>query len=149
MWEIHNNDQWFTFGYSLILGILLSAIYCIFKLDRIVNKRNKIFVAFSDILFFVLSAFLSFNFMLLKTNGQIRGFVLFGIFLGFLIGKIALNKPTVFLGGILKKIKRFFLEKYKKLFNATMIFLKKLPPFTKKIKKIKFNNKKKTEKAKK
>ena len=87
--------------------------------------------------------------MLLKTNGQIRGFVLFGIFLGFLIGKIALNKPTVFLGGILKKIKRFLLEKYKKLVNATMIFLKKLPPFTEKIKKIKFNNKKKTEKAKK
>lgn len=91
MWEISGYNQYICFWYSIVVGLGLGFLYDLFKFDRTLFKRSKFFVFICDILFWIISAFIVFSFCVVFSNGQIRGYILLGCLLGFLIYKLTLS----------------------------------------------------------
>ena len=85
MWEINNAEQWNCFLGSIILGVVFGILYVVLKSDRLIFMRKNVFVFFQDIFFFIICGFMSFGYMLLTTNGEIRTFVIIGSIIGFYI----------------------------------------------------------------
>ncbi len=83
MWEISNSDQLFAFFTALIFGVCYGIFFCLFKALRKAFRHSAIMVFIEDILFFVIIAVVTFLLLLALTNGEIRFFMLLGIFLGF------------------------------------------------------------------
>lgn len=92
MWEINVGDQFATFLYSLALGGMLCLIYDILRAARKVGLDSTAAVFISDILFWIFSAFLVFIFLIARTNGEVRGYVLFSCLIGFVIFRLTLSK---------------------------------------------------------
>ena len=92
MWEINVSNQFTTLGLSVCLGCILCAVYDIFRASRKAGFNSAIFVFVTDILFWVLSAFVTFIFLISRTNGEIRGYVLVGEFIGFALFRISLSR---------------------------------------------------------
>lgn len=84
MWEIDNNLQISAFLFSVVLGVVFEFFYDVFRALRRAVFHKNIFVFFEDIIYFCIISVLSFIYFLSVTNGEIRGFVLLGILLGFL-----------------------------------------------------------------
>lgn len=91
MWEISNSLQILSFARSLVLGILICLIYDILRAKRHAVKSTVVAIFFEDIIFSVLTAFITFLFLLSITNGEMRGFVFFGMAIGFLISRISIS----------------------------------------------------------
>ena len=104
MWEINSAEQSLCFVYSICLGIGLGLIYDFFKIDRIVFKRRCLFIFFQDIIFWLISSFAFFSFSVVFSNGQIRAYLLFGCFLGFVFYKLTLSKIVMLFSVPYKKI---------------------------------------------
>ena len=125
MWEISSYSQYICFLYSLVLGVSLGIVYDLFKLDRLLFKRSKIFLFFSDILFWLISAFLIFTFCVIFSNGQIRGFIVLGTLLGFVIYRLTLSKLIFLLVNPLKKLVKKLNNRYYKLIEKANDFILK------------------------
>ncbi len=82
MWEINSLEQTKTFILAFLLGCLLSILYIVFYSLSHINKRRAVVL---DIIFWVIAALITFSFLLLTTNGEIRGFVIFSLLSGFII----------------------------------------------------------------
>lgn len=92
MWEISNYNQTITFLLSLCLGGIFCALYDIIRAARKVCFNSFWAVQFTDILTWILYAFVTFVFLVARTNGEIRGYVLIGEALGFVLYRISLSK---------------------------------------------------------
>ena len=138
MWEISSYSQYICFLYSLVLGVSLGIVYDLFKLDRLLFKRSKIFLFFSDILFWLISAFLIFTFCVIFSNGQIRGFIVLGTLLGFVIYRLTLSKLIFLLVNPLKKLVKKLNNRYYKLIEKANDFILKQVFKAKKIIKVNF-----------
>lgn len=92
MWEINITDQIITFGLSLCLGALLCVFYDIIRALRKAGFNSFTAVFFTDIIFWLFSAFVTFIFLIVRTNGEIRGYVLLSELLGFILFRISLSK---------------------------------------------------------
>ena len=66
----------------LVLGIIISIIYDIFRIFRKNIKTNYLIISIQDVFFILISGFLFFKSLLVFCAGNIR----FYIFLAFLIG---------------------------------------------------------------
>ncbi len=127
MWEINSLEQILAFLYSLCLGVIFCIFYDVFRAIRATIKLNDFSVFIQDIIYFVIIGFVSFIFLLSTTNGEIRGYIIFGIAVGFLfcyytfskifvkLLKIAFKgfvtvfgKINAFSNGIFLKIEHFF-----------------------------------------
>ncbi len=108
MWEISNSLQSLTFIYSLALGFIFCVAYDILRAIRSAVKTSDITVFFEDIIFFVISSFITFIFLLATTNGEVRGYVIVGIILGFMINFLTFSRLNY-------KILRFV---FLKIYNA-------------------------------
>lgn len=127
MWEINNITQSTAFLWSVLLGCGLSAVYDIFRLDRMIFRRSVLTVALEDILFWIISAFAAFCLMLLTTNGQIRAFILIGVLIGFIIFRLTFSKLIDMLIPYLKKavkgVRKWYLKFIKKLAKCDRIII--------------------------
>lgn len=85
MWEISVNNQIITFLLSIVLGFLICALYDIFRSLRKIGLNSFAATFVEDILFWIVSAFITFLFLLSRTNGEPRGYVLLAALLGFLV----------------------------------------------------------------
>lgn len=92
MWEIGVGDQLLTFLYSLIFGGILCIFYDVLRALRKCNLNSYVAVFISDFLFWVVSAFLTFIFLIARTNGEVRGYVLISQLLGFVLCRLTLSK---------------------------------------------------------
>ena len=92
MWEINVADQTLTFVYSICLGGLLCAFYDVFRATRKTGCVSFLLVFLSDIFFWVVSAFVTFVFLISRTNGEIRGYVIISETIGFLIFRISISR---------------------------------------------------------
>lgn len=97
MWEISINDQILTLLYSLCLGVILCVYYDIFRAFHKAGFDSPFQVFIGDILYCVTAAFATFLFLLSRTNGEIRGYVLVTALVGFIITRLTLSKLTFFL----------------------------------------------------
>lgn len=111
MWEISLNHQIVTVLLSVFMGAIFCLLYDNFKAVRLYFHFKTFWVFISDILFFVLLALIEFCFLLSRTAGEIRGFVLATELVGFFLcrytlSKIYLKVLKLFLG-LLNRIMRY------------------------------------------
>jgi len=98
-----------TFCYSIVLGLICGLIYDVFRLLRIAFRCGAILVFLTDIIFWLLCAFLTYSFLLCFTDGTVRFYVLIAAAAGFIIYLLTIGKLTrkVFLF-VFKPFKAFF-----------------------------------------
>lgn len=83
MWEISNNLQFFSFWFSIIVGVIFCVGYDILRALRKVKHLTDLTVFFQDVLYFIFIGFMTFFVLMIFANGEIRGYIIFGIVLGF------------------------------------------------------------------
>lgn len=91
MWEIDIELQIFHLGLAAALGGIFCLLYDLFRAIRLAVKCSDIAVFFQDILYFCILAPVTFCFLLSTTNGQVRGYIIFGIVTGFAITRCTLS----------------------------------------------------------
>ena len=91
MWEISFADQTLTFLFSLLAGAALCLLYDLFRIFRLSRNTSKLGIFLEDILYFAIAGFLTFCFLIVRCSGEIRGYVLLGELLGFLICRCTLS----------------------------------------------------------
>lgn len=119
MWEINITDQVYTFLFALLLGAFFCLFYDIIRAVRKADADSFASAFAGDIVFWVVSAFVTFLFLLARTNGEIRGYVLFAIALGFAAARFTVS-GTVFT--MLKTIVGFIVSVLRKI-SVTVIFI--------------------------
>ncbi len=92
MWEIDISNQLFTFLLSVVLGFIFCIIYDLLRAVRKVGFNSATATFITDILYWIVIAFLTFIFLLARTNGEIRGYVLFCALGGFVIFRFTVSK---------------------------------------------------------
>ena len=92
MWEISSFSQLSASLFAFLLGIGLSLVYDVIKATRKIGLNSCVFVFLGDILFSFLSAVITFLFLLVFTNGALRGFVPFFETLGFVSSRLTLSR---------------------------------------------------------
>ncbi|MBR0465987.1 MAG: spore cortex biosynthesis protein YabQ [Clostridia bacterium] len=97
MWEISNKGQIINLLYSLSLGGIFCLCYDFLRAFRYCFRSKTLFYFFSDLLFFALSGVVTFLLLLALTYGEIRGYVILGILLGFVLFRIIFSKITLWL----------------------------------------------------
>lgn len=126
--------------YALLTGVLLGAVYDVFRFFRLIFNSNFIL----DFLFWILTAFAVFSFLLIFNNGEIRGIYLLLIFAGFVFYILTLGYVTKSIEVKFAKMVKIRLKKVKnklKSFKKVLHFVndvyynikvKVLKPFRKK-----------------
>lgn len=126
--------------YALLTGVLLGAVYDVFRFFRLIFNANFIL----DFLFWILTAFAVFSFLLIFNNGEIRGIYLLLFFAGFVFYILTLGYVTKSIEVKFAKIVKIRLKKVKnklKSFKKVLHFVndvyynikvKVLKPFRKK-----------------
>lgn len=83
MWVISNNRQMSAFFVSLVFGMGYALIYTFLKGIRKVVRHSPVMLFFEDIIFSVLTAYITFLLLLVLENGVIRFYILSAICIGF------------------------------------------------------------------
>lgn len=110
IWELDVSEQVITFLYSIAFGAALCLIYDILRgMRRAGIGRSKWAVFFADLLFWIASAWLVFCFMLVRTVGSVRSYVLLGLAVGAGLFNILLSNLVV---GVIAVICSLFLRVY-------------------------------------
>lgn len=78
-------DQTRLFLLAIGLGFLLGVVYDLFRVIRMAFTMRRAGVFIQDVLFFLVCAAVTFVFLLAVNQGEIRGFIIAGEVLGFLI----------------------------------------------------------------
>lgn len=119
-------DQTVYFLFSLLFGVILSALYDFVVVLKITGL-NKLWQTITfDVLYMFLCAVLTVLFAMPFNKGEVRYFVLFGEIIGFFVYRYTLGSIIVkiyskiirFIWGIIEKslqISRFFLHKVLKV----------------------------------
>lgn len=151
MWEISFADQTLTFLLSIPAGAVLCLFYDIFRIIRLSRNTSAVGVFFQDIIYFSISAFFTFCFLIVRCSGEIRGYVLLGELLGFLICRCSLSALVLTAAGsvhrFLRRLIRLLLRPICALGRLIGKIVKPVGRFMKKILKIMRNRTKKLLKA--
>ncbi len=130
IWELDILDQIITFGVSIALGGVLHIVYDIFRGIRragFMVSSLKVFIC--DVLFWILSGFTVFTLMLIKTSGTVRSYMVLGLIAGVLVVRAVFSRFVVSaVSWIVKKayvVLSFFVEKYGKMLNVAVKYIKK------------------------
>ncbi len=78
MGYIDVTQQILTFALSVLFGVVLCFMYDIVRALHRVVLKGFLEVLICDILFWLTSAILTFCYLLIRCNGMVRGYVLFG-----------------------------------------------------------------------
>ena len=137
MWEISNSLQAINFLYSIVLGIILALVYDFIRALRKIKAYSAIAVFFQDVIYFILAVPIVFCFLLATTNGELRGFVFFGIMLGFIISLLSVSRLNL---KFLVKVFMFLKKNNERMrvlsSKIYLFFYKKIREIKKKTKKI-------------
>lgn len=108
-------DQTVYFLFSLLFGVILSALYDVVRIIRFLGFTKIWQIILSDILYFVFSAFLTVLFSLPFNKGAVRYFVIFGEAVGFIVYRFTVGEYTAPVYCFLIRIIRVFAEKSLKI----------------------------------
>ncbi len=126
-----------VFLISVIFGAAYCLLYDILRILRTTVIKSKISVFISDILYWVVITFISLSFSLLFSKGEIRGYWLLGILLGFIISRLTVSKFLIFISEyiilFLRLVKRYIYRGFIFVMEKLNSFLMKIPNMFKKI----------------
>lgn len=134
MWEINNHLQILTFLRAVIFGLIIIFLYDIFRAFCVNFTFNIKVIFIMDLLFCLFLFPFIFCFIISTTNGEIRGYVFFGIIIGIFIWRFTISKFNIIFW-------RKFFGLIFKIFTAincklNSIFYKLISFFSKKLKNI-------------
>lgn len=112
-------DQTVYFLCSILFGLMVSALYDVFRLLRLLGFTKLWQMILSDVLYFLITAFLTVLFSLPFNVGVVRYFVIFGIALGFFTYRFTLGTLTT-------PVFTFFIRVFQKIFKKTLEILRKI-----------------------
>ena len=104
-------DQTIYFLYSLLFGVILSALYDVVVVIRMLSNNRALKLILLDVLYMSLCAVLTVLFAMPFNKGEVRYFVLFGEIIGFLVHRYTL-------GGVSEKI-------YSKIIRIIRVIIEK------------------------
>ena len=73
------------FGQAVLFGCCMLLVYDLIRIFRRVAAHGVVWIAVEDMFFWVISAFVLFQFLYQENDGKVRGFVILGMFLGMLL----------------------------------------------------------------
>jgi spore cortex biosynthesis protein YabQ len=107
------NTQFVYFFSNVLCGIFVGLLFDIYRVIRGFKTPNKILTAISDILFWIFASLLTFTFMLITNNANLRYYTFLGLFLGLYFYSLFISR--VFIGSlryivyfIIKTVRLFF-----------------------------------------
>lgn len=119
--EIQN--EVITFFTSCLLGAFFSFYYDCFRILRKIIPHHGVLVFFQDIFYFASSSIIVFSFIS-QTFGVIRGFLLIGIILGYILYFFTIGIIFMKVADILFVIiKKIFLISYNVIFKIVLIII--------------------------
>ncbi len=77
--------QFMIFLFSCLLGVALGLLYDIFRLIRMIINLRNIFMFIQDVIYFLVSALITFLFVLVFNKGESRFYILAGEGIGWII----------------------------------------------------------------
>lgn len=92
MWEIGLAHQLIGSAYSLAVGVFFSLVYDVLKAFCLKYNCGVIAVFVKDIAFSLFAAFVTFMLLMARSNGAVRGYILFFIVAGFVLFRVTLSK---------------------------------------------------------
>ena len=108
--ETYFSDQAVAFLWSLLLGAGVGLLYDFFRAGRILRPAGRLRLFLQDVLFSFSAAGLTVLCLTFTNHGQVRGYLLVGEGLGFLI-----YLTTV--GAVTPRVFRWFYRIHKKIMN--------------------------------
>lgn len=106
--EISISEQALEFLLSCLLGAVLGVLYDAFRILRAAIPHGRILTLLEDILFWALSAVITFFFLLLFSEGQVRLYILLGELLGFIVYYFTVGSLVIGASKwIIRQVKRF------------------------------------------
>lgn len=97
--------QTYTFLLSLCLGFVFCVVYDFLRAIRKFRFNGTIATFITDLLFWLFASMSTYCFLLMTVKGQVRFFVIFGVFASFLLTRVVVSK-VIF--NIFVKILTFF-----------------------------------------
>ena len=104
------------FLYSILFGIILSAVYDVVRVIRFMGFTKLWQIILSDVVYFFICAVLTFLFSLPFNNGSVRYFVLFGEAVGFILYRFPL-------GEVMAKVYCFLIRIIRRIFKKSLEIL--------------------------
>lgn len=96
--------QLYTFFLSTVLGLIFCLFYDILRILHKFYIKGFLEVFILDLLYWIVCAVVTFCFLIIRCSGIIRGFVIFGIILGFIVTRFTLSRCFMFVFSKLFKI---------------------------------------------
>lgn len=93
--NINTNEQAITFALSIGLGFLFCLFYDVLRVFHRLWLKGFFEVLVSDILFWFVLSVATFCFLIIRCQGSVRVYVLFGQTLGFLAARFTISKLFV------------------------------------------------------
>lgn len=113
-------------------GAIISIYFDIFRIIRIALPHHSLVVAIEDIIFSIGALFITVSFFSRYTDGKIRGYLLIGILLGFVVCHISIGALLMLQARLLIRLIKKILHplvliiiRICKFFKKTVFFLKK------------------------
>ena len=125
--EITLAEQTGCFLYSCLFGACMSVLYDLFRAVRVIFRFGKVATFFEDVLYFFVLGVITFGFILIVNEGELRGYIFLGEFLGWLIYHLTVGNITI-------RVLCWLLERFGRLCRA--IWRKMLAPLFRPVKKI-------------
>lgn len=108
MWEIGLVHQLTGSLYAFAVGVFFCFVYDILKAYCLIKKFGTVAVFVKDVIFSLFAAFVTFMLLMARSNGEVRGYILFFIAVGFVLFKISLSRFWVrFLSFVFLKLYKF------------------------------------------
>lgn len=79
------SEQLILFALMVTLGIVLGIFFDFYRAIRAIAEPGKTFTIIGDIFFWLIATVLVFTVLMWQTWGEMRGYVLIGLLLGFII----------------------------------------------------------------
>ncbi len=102
---------------SILLGILCGIYFDIFRILRKSIKHSRFYINLEDFLFWVVTTFIFYYVFLHKNNGDIRGYILFGFGIGFILEILLISKLFIKIG---VKAVRFLVKIFRKILTLIL-----------------------------
>ncbi len=92
MSEITFADQTVSLLLAAGIGAVLCLLYDVFRLLRLALSSGRVAIFIEDVLWFFLSALVTYMLCLARCKGEVRGFIIIGEVLGFLLWRISASR---------------------------------------------------------
>ena len=119
----NNLEQLTSFGIFIVIGIIISIIFDIFRILRKTFKTIDIITYIEDTLFWLSSGLIILISIFLFNNGELRLYLFIGIIIGILFYMILFSKYFIKFNIFIINILRRFISKILQIISKPIIFI--------------------------